>query len=171
MEKITRLISLWKISGGRVLPDKAGDTKRLLSQVHLSKERHYAGYRASDAHESGTENAGGGGRLHPGKSCRAWKSGFLYQRHAFKQSITGAYVKTLITKKDAMPSDYEACSKACYEHVFQIDQHLPFTTPKVQKLVETIKPEYLTHELMSYGRSEHEIKLVMQRAALKGKNL
>ena len=87
------------------------------------------------------------------------------------QSITGAYVKTLITKKDAMPSDYEACSKACYEHVFQIDQHLPFTTPKVQKLVETIKPEYLTHELMSYGRSEHEIKLVMQRAALKGKNL
>lgn len=60
------------------------------------------------------------------------------------QSITGAYVKTLITKKDAMPSDYEACSKACYEHVFQIDQHLPFTTPKVQKLVETIKPEYLT---------------------------
>ena len=50
-------------------------------------------------------------------------------------------------------------------------QHLPFTTPKVQKLVETIKPEYLTHELMSYGRSEHEIKLVMQRAALKGKNL
>jgi len=87
------------------------------------------------------------------------------------QSITGAYVKTLITKKDAMPSDYEACSKACYEHVFQIDQHLPFTTPKVQKLVETIKPEYLTHELMSYGRSEHEIKLVMQRAALKGENL
>ena len=87
------------------------------------------------------------------------------------QSITGAYVKTLITKKDAMPSDYEACSKACYEHVFQIDQHLPFTTPKVQKLVETIKPEYLTHELMSYGRSEHEIKLVMQRAALKGKNV
>ena len=68
------------------------------------------------------------------------------------QSITGAYVKTLITKKDAMPSDYEACSKACYEHVFQIDQHLPFTTPKVQKLVETIKPEYLTHELMSYGK-------------------
>ena len=65
----------------------------------------------------------------------------------------------------------EACSKACYEHVFQIDQHLPFTTPKVQKLVETIKPEYLTHELMSYGRSEHEIKLVMQRAALKGENL
>ena len=38
-----------------------------------------------------------------------------------------------------MPSDYEACSKACYEHVFQIDQHLPFTTPKVQKLVETNK--------------------------------
>ena len=52
-------------------------------------------------------------------------------------------VEMPITKKDAMPSDYEACSKACYEHVFQIDQHLPFTTPKVQKLVETIKPEYL----------------------------
>lgn len=82
------------------------------------------------------------------------------------QSITGAYVKTLISQRDAMPSDYEACSRACYEHVFQIDQHLPFITSEVRKLIEVIKPEYLTHELMSYGRSEHEIKLLMQRAAL-----
>ena len=37
---------------------RAGDDEASALAGPLSKERHYAGYRASDAHESGTENAG-----------------------------------------------------------------------------------------------------------------
>ena len=85
------------------------------------------------------------------------------------QSLTGDYVKKLLRQQDHVPETYEERVNACYEHVFQIDSHQPFTTPRVRKLIETIKPDYLTYELITSTKEEHAKKLNMQYMALEGK--
>lgn len=87
------------------------------------------------------------------------------------QSLTGDYVKKLLEKKDEMPKTYRERLGACYEHVFRIDRHLPFTTPKVQEIIREIQPEYLTYELITSSRREHERKLQMAVCALKSELL
>lgn len=82
------------------------------------------------------------------------------------QSLTGDYVKEMLTKKTVIPGTYQERAQACYEHIVHIDRHLPFTTPYVKKLVERIRPEYLTHELITYNREEQEQKLTLQCGAL-----
>lgn len=81
------------------------------------------------------------------------------------QSITGDYVKNLV-KNHKMPEDYEERFSDCYQHIFNIDCHLPFTTSRVRELVDAVKPEYLTHEMISMDREDHAEKLAKQAKAL-----
>lgn len=78
------------------------------------------------------------------------------------QSLTGDYVKQLLKKKDQMPKTHKERMETCYNHVFGIDSHLPFTSPRVRELVETVAPEYLTYEFISNDRKDHEEKLRRQ---------
>ena len=80
------------------------------------------------------------------------------------QSLTGDYVKELLKKKEEMPGTYRERETACYGHVFQIDQHLPFTTSRVREIIAMAEPEYLTFELITCDRAEHEEKLRRQCA-------
>lgn len=82
------------------------------------------------------------------------------------QSLTGDYVKKLLEKKDEIPKTYRERLQACYEHVFQIDKHLPFTTTEVQRIIKKIQPEYLTYELITRDRREHERKLKIAAGTL-----
>lgn len=82
------------------------------------------------------------------------------------QSLTGDYVKEMLGQKMIIPGTYQERVQVCYEHIFHIDRHLPFTTPYVKKLVERIQPDYLTHELITYNREEHEQKMACQCRAL-----
>lgn len=45
-------------------------------------------------------------------------------------------------------------------HIISIDQHRPFTTDAARRIVDTVAPEYLTHELFgkSYGIPVEEVK-------------
>ncbi len=81
------------------------------------------------------------------------------------QSLTGDYVKELLKHKDQMPQTYKERMGVCYEHVFKIDSHLPFTTPRVQEIIDFVSPEYVTYELITCDRDEHEEKLRQQIAA------
>ena len=82
------------------------------------------------------------------------------------QSLTGPYVRELLTGRDAIPRDYREKEAACYRHVFQIDSHLPFTTPRVKEIVDAVHPEYLTFEFITSSRKEQRQKLLTQRIAL-----
>lgn len=82
------------------------------------------------------------------------------------QSLTGQYVKDLLKKRDEMPKTHKERVSACYEHVFQIDGHFPFTTPRVREIIEAVAPDYLTYELITSDREEHEKKLLRQCEAL-----
>ena len=52
------------------------------------------------------------------------------------------------------------------DHVLKIDQHQPFTTGEVQRLLEYIKPEFLIHEFMYSSMEEWSQKIMVQKAAL-----
>ncbi|WP_378954907.1 sugar phosphate isomerase/epimerase family protein [Pelosinus sp. sgz500959] len=51
-------------------------------------------------------------------------------------------------------------------HVLNIDQHQPFSTSEVQRLIHEIKPEFLVHEFMYSSIEEWSEKIKMQKAAL-----
>lgn len=82
------------------------------------------------------------------------------------QSLTGSYVRELLAGLNEIPRDYREKEAACYRHVFQIDSHLPFTTPRVKEIVDRIKPEYLTFEFITGSRKEQRQKLLTQKRAL-----
>lgn len=71
------------------------------------------------------------------------------------QSLTGEYVQDWLKHPQPLDSDPEKRSYQYFEHVFQIDQHLPFTEPDVQKLIERISPLYLTYEYITKDKEEH----------------
>ncbi len=52
------------------------------------------------------------------------------------------------------------------DHVLQIDQHQPFATSEVQRLVDYVKPEFLVHEFMYSSIEEWSQKIKVQTAAL-----
>lgn len=82
------------------------------------------------------------------------------------QSLTGSYVKEFLSHKDEMPASHRERDAACYEHVFRIDPHLPFTSHRALELVEAVQPEYLTYEFISSSREELEEKIRQQNRTL-----
>ena len=56
---------------------------------------------------------------------------------------------------------------AIMNHVLKIDQHLPFATREVQRLIDYIKPEFLVHEFMYSSIEEWSQKIIVQQDALK----
>ena len=68
----------------------------------------------------------------------------------FHQSLSGTYVQTAT---GSLPSDYpedyfEAFMKT-YPHIESIDLHRPWTDCNCCRIIDTIGPQYLTHELSS----------------------
>lgn len=82
------------------------------------------------------------------------------------QSITGEYVKELLAHPEKIPKEQSVLYSDCYGKIFNIDRHMAFTTPKVRKLIEAVRPEYLTHEFLSGSLEEYEEKISAQCRAL-----
>jgi hypothetical protein len=51
-------------------------------------------------------------------------------------------------------------------HVMKIDEHLPFNTPEVQRIIDYIQPEYLVHEFIYSSLQEWGTKISQQQQAL-----
>ena len=70
----------------------------------------------------------------------------------FHQSISGRYVRTHTGKMpEDFPEDYWEAFMVSYGHIQRIDRHRPWTDPACRELIETVRPEYLTHELAASG--------------------
>lgn len=80
------------------------------------------------------------------------------------QSLTGEYVKKLLSRTDGAPERWAERAEECYRHLFAIDSHLPFTAAGVREMVREINPAYLVYEFISKNRAEHEEKLRAQSA-------
>ncbi|MEE0775559.1 MAG: TIM barrel protein [Bacillota bacterium] len=92
-----------------------------------------------------------------GELCRYIKGLHLHQ------SITGNYVKTVWKNPPKLKEDFWERLWQCMEHVAKIDQHMPFTTPIANRLIQRIQPDYLNLEYISANREEHAKKLATFR--------
>lgn len=83
-----------------------------------------------------------------------------------QQSLTGAYIKEWL--KETHIPDPDPGRRMCqvFEHIFRMDQHLPFTVPGVKELVQKVDPEYVTYEYISRNREEHAAYLKAGSKAL-----
>ena len=59
---------------------------------------------------------------------------------------------------------------AIMNHVLQIDQHQPFVTSEVKRLINYIKPDFLVHEFMYSSIDEWSQKIITQQQALQAGN-
>ena len=96
-----------------------------------------------------------------GELCR-----YIHGVH-LHQSLSGAYVERMLASPLALSGDYQERLMQVYSRIFAIDTHKPFTAAGVRELVEQIAPQFLTFELITGSRQEHEEALQQQLAALR----
>ena len=73
----------------------------------------------------------------------------IYGLH-FHQSLSGAYVRSHTgSVPPEFQGDYFEKFGINYSHILQIDRHMPWTDPNCVKILDTVQPKYLTHELSS----------------------
>lgn len=84
------------------------------------------------------------------------------------QSLSGSYVEEYKKHPAIPPEDPDALCCRAFEHIFRVDQHLPFTDPGVPGLVRRIDPLYVTLEYITKTREEHEkyLKIGMEALAV-----
>ena len=86
----------------------------------------------------------------------------IYGLH-FHQSVSGAYVrKHTGFLPPEYSDDYFHNFSISYPHVQRIDRHLPWTDPNCVRILDTIQPKYLTHEL-SYGPNRPQLGAVKRQ--------
>lgn len=78
-------------------------------------------------------------------------------------SISGNYQRTHVG-----PLPAEITPEIIGHHISSIDQHRPFTTEAAKRIVDTVEPEFLTHELFGPDFSIPVDKVTTQRNAIMG---
>lgn len=82
------------------------------------------------------------------------------------KSLSGEYIK----EKSRKPIGGCDMNERVMNHVLKIDQHQPFTTNAVQRLVDYVKPEFLVHEFMYSSMEEWSQRLWYKNALARGKD-
>ena len=82
-------------------------------------------------------------------------------------SISGAYAERIKQDPPVLSESYTERTSQMFFHVFERDQHRPFTAPGVKELVQRIAPDYLTAELISLSPDDRREKNSQQLAALR----
>ncbi len=77
-------------------------------------------------------------------------------------SLTGAYVKKLSKNP---PKNVDIHAKLT--HISKIDEHKPFTSSKVNEIIDLVKPKYLVHELAYKDFKDLEKNIKTQLSVLK----
>lgn len=64
-------------------------------------------------------------------------------------SLSGEYTKNKIVEYKKNPPTFEEMYTRIFDHVLSIDQHMPFTSKRVQEIVNAINPEFVVYELIT----------------------
>lgn len=82
------------------------------------------------------------------------------------KSTTGNFVSELKSKTIIPEKEFYDRWTQSYNIILQIDQHRPFTSPRVQEILELVEPEFVCHEISAKNRSEKVEKVLIQMKAL-----
>ena len=80
------------------------------------------------------------------------------------KSLSGARIAETPAHPPKLRATYPERSEQLFYYVFSVDLHQPFTAAGVPDLIERIRPDYLTFELISNDLNEHRALLKEQRA-------
>ncbi|MDO4519314.1 MAG: TIM barrel protein [Eubacteriales bacterium] len=80
---------------------------------------------------------------------------YIYGIH-LSQSLSGEYLEQYFKNPPALSDDSDTRFCQMFEHIFKIDQHKPFCSPKLPELIAMINPEYVTYEFITENRAQHE---------------
>lgn len=75
------------------------------------------------------------------------------------QSLTGERAKSMRDSNIELKQDYWERMCQVYEYIFQLDEHKPFVCEGIREFIEEMNPQYLTYELITRNREEHEAYL------------
>lgn len=99
-----------------------------------------------------------------GELCRYLRGIHLHQ------SLSGPYWteygQTLPPNWDRL--NYEERFSVSYSHILKLDTHTPWHIPAARKIVDTIAPDFLVHELSAQNRTLREQVVAQQRKAVWG---
>jgi endogenous inhibitor of DNA gyrase (YacG/DUF329 family) len=79
-----------------------------------------------------------------------------------QQSLSGEYAENLMAHPPTMTGSYEERFSAAVPHLFNIDNHRPFCSERINEIIERVAPEYLVFEQMSSDRDDHKRNLRTQ---------
>ncbi|MBE6881861.1 MAG: AP endonuclease [Ruminococcaceae bacterium] len=82
------------------------------------------------------------------------------------KSTTGKYVAKLKTMDITPEEDFYDRFAQSYDIILNIDQHLPFSSPRVREILELVEPEWCIHEVAAKNREEKLQKVLAQMKAL-----
>src|SRR3712207_1340282 len=91
-------------------------------------------------------------------------------------SISGPYVRKKLKEKITYKNPHSSEEffenfKLAYDHIFNIDQHKPFTHTKVSQIVELVSPEFLVYEFAANTKEILKEYILTQHKALGISNL
>ena len=78
------------------------------------------------------------------------------------KSLSGSYVEQ--QKHLQMKQNYN--SLEIMQHVLRIDEHLPFTSPQTQKILDYVQPDFLVHEFLYTSIADWSQKIIRQQTTL-----
>ena len=81
------------------------------------------------------------------------------------KSLSGTYVEQ--QTQHQIKQDYDMFE--IMRHILRIDEHLPFTTPQTQKILDYVQPDYLVHEFLYTSMADWSQKICQQQTALQTK--
>ena len=82
------------------------------------------------------------------------------------QSTTGNFVADLKTRNIIPEKDFYALWAQSYNIILNIYHHRPFTSPRVQEILEQVEPEFVCHEISAKNRADKLEKVLVQMKAL-----
>ena len=83
------------------------------------------------------------------------------------QSLTGSYAENLKKTWQPAEGDYTTRLWDVLGHIFRIDTHKPFRSPRIREILDRVQPDYLVWEQISADRTQHGQQLAQQLEVLR----
>lgn len=84
------------------------------------------------------------------------------------ESLSGPVIRRCMESWRPTEGTYQQRMWEVMGHIFEIDTHQPFRSPRIREILERIQPDYLVWEQISATRTDHARTLAQQQAVLTG---
>lgn len=92
---------------------------------------------------------------------------FIHGIH-LHESLSGPIIRRCMERWQPTEGTYQQRMWEVMGHIFEIDTHQPFRSPRIREILDRIHPDYLVWEQISATRADHARTLSQQQSVLTG---